>query len=822
MNCPFCGESVFDQNELQLHQVDTCPAFQIDENAPSVASIRFRWLFGQKVNEDVIHLLLTKEINNVELRKNGDTFESDVVNLKEGLYGGQLIADNDIISLAEFIVSKTYHFIYLQPEKEFSTSSSDELHNTDLEQDREFQASQYSDHQYEAENEADHQFFDETDNKRRVLGNKLSEEGFLVTSSTQLDRMHKGIRTEDSTLKNITDFEDSLNEEETINQNRNVFGKTHFKNDEQINKIFSNEQSNILSLKHNTLPSKRSSQISDALLTRDNAVSRNTLPRDNKTVSTKSDGNLFLRQRSLPCANRNDNAGINEILKELSMHEKFLSNGHNTSFKHESEQVPNKENENVTSNGYHPIVLSKSSKNGFDGQSCLMKENEDLKNRIQIYEKQINGLKKEVQRLFDLNVNYKEIKCELETKCQSYDDEVARMNRKISTLQKEKDLVIERSQQEIINMQMSVNELEERCNSLNHLLLRTDREHQELLSELSEENSPRLLESYKQRCNELEKENKTLSENYKNLEAAHCLHDEEMKREINNLQDVIDMLKKDQTQAKCFPFFDVNLSSNTKKNMEKISKENEHLKSKLKAMRLQSELSANSLKDNLARNSRNSSLVNQVNSSSQEDSLQIEPSDNYKSNDVITDTAFNSANFMSHSLKTNVDEQLNKVLSSKSSIDDILKRYSSESYSNEFKKKGKTYNRENQLYSKSHFSSTFSRPKSQSLDRGMDRIGFDQGEINTRSLTKLPFCPNTINDLTIGMKVSVSRSGKRLCRGVVKWIGHLPNQQGDYVGVELENNIGRNSGDFEGYLYFNCKPNSGLFVKFKKIIMAWK
>ena len=38
----------------------------------------------------------------------------------------------------------------------------------------------------------------------------------------------------------------------------------------------------------------------------------------------------------------------------------------------------------------------------------------------------------------------------------------------------------------------------------------------------------------------------------------------------------------------------------------------------------------------------------------------------------------------------------------------------------------------------------------------------------------------------MGMKVSLTRQSGRMSRGTVKWIGTLPQHQGDYVGVELE------------------------------------
>ena len=182
----------------------------------------------------------------------------------------------------------------------------------------------------------------------------MSEEGFLVTPATQLDTMNKGIRTEDNTLRNITDFEDSLNEEEpTCNQIRNVFGNKSPKND-FLQKGNSNEPSNLSSIKQNTFsPKKTLSVISDNGL-----ISRNTLPRDNKTLSSRPDASLILRQRSLSCTHKKDNAIIDEILLELSMREdKSVANGHNKNLKHE--QIPQNDDENVAFQSYHPKNFSK-------------------------------------------------------------------------------------------------------------------------------------------------------------------------------------------------------------------------------------------------------------------------------------------------------------------------------------------------------------------------------------------------------------------------------------------------------------------------------
>lgn len=54
------------------------------------------------------------------------------------------------------------------------------------------------------------------------------------------------------------------------------------------------------------------------------------------------------------------------------------------------------------------------------------------------------------------------------------------------------------------------------------------------------------------------------------------------------------------------------------------------------------------------------------------------------------------------------------------------------------------------------------------------------------SRTLIPFSPTHVNEVNVGMKVCVTRSNGRMSRGIVKWIGTLPNNYGDFIGVELE------------------------------------
>lgn len=51
--------------------------------------------------------------------------------------------------------------------------------------------------------------------------------------------------------------------------------------------------------------------------------------------------------------------------------------------------------------------------------------------------------------------------------------------------------------------------------------------------------------------------------------------------------------------------------------------------------------------------------------------------------------------------------------------------------------------------------------------------------------------------------------------GIVRYIGPLDDKKsdGDYVGVEIEQPIGKNNGTHNGKDYFKAKPNHGVFLR---------
>lgn len=57
-------------------------------------------------------------------------------------------------------------------------------------------------------------------------------------------------------------------------------------------------------------------------------------------------------------------------------------------------------------------------------------------------------------------------------------------------------------------------------------------------------------------------------------------------------------------------------------------------------------------------------------------------------------------------------------------------------------------------------------------------------------------------------------------RGTVRFVGkieHLDQGKQDWVGIEFDEPVGKNSGDIDGVLLFVCRPNHGSFVKPKQV-----
>ncbi|XP_053659568.1 uncharacterized protein LOC128708613 [Anopheles marshallii] len=87
----------------------------------------------------------------------------------------------------------------------------------------------------------------------------------------------------------------------------------------------------------------------------------------------------------------------------------------------------------------------------------------------------------------------------------------------------------------------------------------------------------------------------------------------------------------------------------------------------------------------------------------------------------------------------------------------------------------------------------------------------------------LPFLPKTPKCLKPGHLAKVISPNGRVIVGRVRYIGPVAGTDTDdtYVGLQLPNNLGDCDGTIDGKRFFECEPLHGIFVPFKKVVMAW-
>ncbi|ORY05329.1 hypothetical protein K493DRAFT_175624, partial [Basidiobolus meristosporus CBS 931.73] len=62
--------------------------------------------------------------------------------------------------------------------------------------------------------------------------------------------------------------------------------------------------------------------------------------------------------------------------------------------------------------------------------------------------------------------------------------------------------------------------------------------------------------------------------------------------------------------------------------------------------------------------------------------------------------------------------------------------------------------------------------------------------------------------LQIGTRVQVQNKP-----GTVRFVGNTSFAKGKWIGVELDEPLGKNDGIVEGITYFTCEPQHGMFVR---------
>ncbi|XP_057306170.1 protein Daple-like [Hydractinia symbiolongicarpus] len=562
----------------------------------------------------------------------------------------------------------------------------------------------------------------------------------------------------------------------------------------------------------------------------------------------------------------------------------------------------------------------------------------ELRAKCDSLESEIERLQKEEKRLKELMENYKEVKQELETKCCSYDEEMERLKKslrdqeeknnqelsKFSQLnanveaerdnalrnfrhvegelhtlnQKYEELLAKKDQGQVRELKREneskndqIVELYAKCESFEMEVVRLKNENVLLKKRKQDEGSPRISDM-KLKFQELDRENKRLLSECQSFEAAQKLHEEDVNKERELLEKRIKTLEIENTDLRIKTSSERVLSnhftdfhdSTSKKNIEKLKKENHALKEKLQNIRHETEVTASLQNGEISRSRSEENRHEPHILSPRHSASKSRNSETYSyrhlpstpilpnrrdctrhSNDVEYDGDekvgdYNSSYYLRSSRHSNPYPALDDTspsdygMSHISDAVDVARRHNRTDYAwdnihvNDILRDHATPSSQkkshlqrtrslkdgvdaidfsvNRPLENSRFENSRYHPKSRSLDLGLEDVGYKEESSYTRrkydSLTSVPFCPTTSRDLRVGMKVSVNRACGKLSRGIVKWIGTLPYRSGDYIGIELESESGRHNGYFEGVQYFKCKPYRGVFVKFPKVIMAWK
>jgi len=979
MICSFCGETCDDHNALQAHQAFSCQAIQRDggtagdENPPII--VVFLWIPDEEIQEEVVYLIGSNLINNVELKKDDGTFKSDGIQVPMGDFTGQLVVGDDIVPLNEFRIDDTSDTIYLTKDTD---SMSNSIVGNDVEHeevasevDDENSSLHFSLHSIQSPRDEDAPSLPPSLTPS-LNDNDDNEEGEdTILSPLHKEMLEHQLQQPDPTLGNLindnNNFGGLLTEEKFDTSPRNIDSRTIVRSpdDHTLHNVEELSQDKFASEHPRGNPNAPSDihRTGSLLNEGSNNEERDSNHQNDQMYFANDNYNEDIQSLESQHSSHLEetiqnkpNVSVDQMLNELSMTDQehdlaldinqlqseiFQSHGgEQHEMLNKLDVASSRDSQDGTPRSRASVRSKTGSARSSTHQSGMSKdsqrmqlERDQLLTEYQIkcetHKQEMQKKNSELKRLQDLTENYKEVKLELETKCLSSSVEIERLKNEIQKHQQiikkheaeHEDLVkdllfdkqdltrkcqnledeLERSNEENqrIGRQLHeasavekrddndemIAELEAKCQSYDMELESVTRDNQDVKNKLAE--AFNLSNSLTTKYRELEVENQRLAEENQSLETAQKLHEEDVKNERDNMNNIIKKLQKD--------IFDLTsnyenqnhgLSSpsdnKAKGYIEKLNKENKLLKDKLKLIRVESDVAANDTSSPILSSTLRNSPVytpsnrtppyqpqivtttrqslssnttyrspDQLPHKSKPLSLPLEPTSRrteemtngytsrvlpsrYNPSDYTNNTHSNHSN--SHSPTVNgriIDDSYDERL------DNIMRRYSTESrkenslydaYLPTKKHSENTYTGYDHNYNSYNKRSTNKRVnnKSRSLDIGLDSIGLNDnenyGSMNKRydSLTRIPFCPTTVYDLKIGMKVSVSRTSGRLSRGVVKWIGTLPNRYGDFVGVELETESGKHDGFFDGIQFFKCKHDRGVFVKFAKVIMAWK
>ncbi|KAK9505540.1 hypothetical protein O3M35_009567 [Rhynocoris fuscipes] len=84
-----------------------------------------------------------------------------------------------------------------------------------------------------------------------------------------------------------------------------------------------------------------------------------------------------------------------------------------------------------------------------------------------------------------------------------------------------------------------------------------------------------------------------------------------------------------------------------------------------------------------------------------------------------------------------------------------------------------------------------------------------------------PFLARAPSDLRIDHWVKVIIGDGKLGVGRVRYVGPLPDNQEIHVGIQMAPGEGNTNGTYASTRFFDCDADCGMFIPFKKVVMAW-
>ena len=137
MKCQFCKAIFADKDEVQLHQVSSCPAIEEEDftgiNHPC-ANVIFQWKNDGKASSKV-HVLLSDREEQIELTSVNGCYLSHEISIQVGKYDGQIIADDDMFPIEEVEVDLKSNLIDLKIERRLVISRN-QINCTELSSER--------------------------------------------------------------------------------------------------------------------------------------------------------------------------------------------------------------------------------------------------------------------------------------------------------------------------------------------------------------------------------------------------------------------------------------------------------------------------------------------------------------------------------------------------------------------------------------------------------------------------------------------------------------------------------------------------------------